>query len=333
MPSLLDSPLPVSAPAAAPVGFDAVLGRSPKIAWIVSSGGHLTQAMEIERLIGVNPDSVWITNASTHAGSALEGRRTVAAPYVAPRDVLGSARAALLARRVLREESFDHVVSTGAAVAGLALPLARLLGHAPVFVESVARRRGPSLTGRIAKACPGVAAFAQSPFLVGRGWGYIGSVLGGWEPVTVTGATTSGPRRVFVTLGTIRPYRFDRAVEAVLAALRPDDQVVWQLGATTRADLPGEVHDDMPVDDVRRAIREADVVVTHSGFGTVFECFRAGKAPVLVVRERVHDEHVDDHQRELAHEVAARGLGLVLDLAAPSAEILDGATSRGVRGE
>jgi UDP-N-acetylglucosamine--N-acetylmuramyl-(pentapeptide) pyrophosphoryl-undecaprenol N-acetylglucosamine transferase len=36
----------------------------------------------------------------------------------------------------------------------------------------------------------------------------------------------------------------------------------------------------------------------------------AGKCPVLVPREARHEEHVDDHQRQIAAELAARGLAI-----------------------
>ncbi|MFC3591881.1 glycosyltransferase [Microbacterium barkeri] len=125
-------------------------------------------------------------------------------------------------------------------------------------------------------------------------------------------------RKVFVTLGTIRPYRFDRAVDAVLSLLRPEDDVVWQLGETRRDDLPGHVATEMPGDEMKRRMREADVIVTHSGVGSILAALELGKAPVLAVRSEVHDEHVDDHQRFIADVMEQRGLAVRLDLESPS---------------
>ncbi|MDF2993701.1 MAG: glycosyl transferase, partial [Microbacterium sp.] len=125
------------------------------------------------------------------------------------------------------------------------------------------------------------------------------------------------PLRVFVTLGTIRPYRFDRAVDAILPLLRKDDEVAWQLGDSMRDGLPGDVHDSMPNPRVRELIDWADVVVTHAGVGSIVDVLDAGKAPVIATRSARHNEHVDDHQQDIAGEITERGLGVRLDLDAP----------------
>ncbi len=51
-----------------------------------------------------------------------------------------------------------------------------------------------------------------------------------------------GPLNILVTLGTIAPYRFDRAVDAVLSLIREGDEVTWQLGrhaSARRSARPG----------------------------------------------------------------------------------------------
>jgi beta-1,4-N-acetylglucosaminyltransferase len=46
------------------------------------------------------------------------------------------------------------------------------------------------------------------------------------------------------------------------------------------------------------------VVVTHGGYGTIIEALRLGKVPVVMPRRRKYQEHVDDHQVDLAEELA-----------------------------
>jgi hypothetical protein len=94
-------------------------GASPKVLWIVSSGGHLAQAHRIEGLIGRNSGSVWVTFDSPQSQSLLESRRVEFVDYVAPRDVRGALRVASRVRKLARRESFDLVVSTGAAIAAV----------------------------------------------------------------------------------------------------------------------------------------------------------------------------------------------------------------------
>ncbi|MCJ8504810.1 hypothetical protein MRU69_07990 [Kocuria flava] len=126
-----------------------------------------------------------------------------------------------------------------------------------------------------------------------------------------------------MTLGTIRPYRFDRAIDTVLASLRPGDEVVWQLGATDRDRLPGRTYTEMSHADLTREIAAADVVVTHAGVGSVLQAHEAGKVPVLAVRSASQNEHIDDHQREIAHDLITRGLALPLTLGEPNENVFD----------
>ena len=60
----------------------------------------------------------------------------------------------------------------------------------------------------------------------------------------------------------------------------------------------------MPFDELNARMREADVVVTHAGVGSVLCARQAGHVPVVVPRLHRFGEHVDDHQLEL---VAALG--------------------------
>jgi UDP-N-acetylglucosamine transferase subunit ALG13 len=54
-------------------------------------------------------------------------------------------------------------------------------------------------------------------------------------------------------------------------------------------------------------MREADVVVTHAGVGSVLCAREAGHVPVVVPRLHRYDEHVDDHQLELVAALGANG--------------------------
>ena len=45
--------------------------------------------------------------------------------------------------------------------------------------------------------------------------------------------------------------------------------------------------------------RAADVVITHSGVGTILQLLGDGISPVVVPRRKQHGEHVDDHQLQI----------------------------------
>jgi UDP-N-acetylglucosamine--N-acetylmuramyl-(pentapeptide) pyrophosphoryl-undecaprenol N-acetylglucosamine transferase len=320
-----DAPLaPIEKSVTKGSSFASLAANGHRILWIVSSGGHLVQATHIERLIGTHPDSFWITNDVPQARSLLAGRNVAYLEYVAPRDWRGAVRAAKLATRIARELNPDQVISTGAAIAGLALPRLALAGYPTTFVESVARQSSHSLTGKIAALSPGVRTLTQYANRADRRWTFDGTILANWRrrDAPVDSILSTGSLRVLVTLGTIRPYRFDSAIDAVLRILRPQDEVVWQLGDTARDDLPGSTHSAISNEELKKLIRWADVVVSHAGVGSIVDSLEAGKCPVLVVRRASRQEHVDDHQMDIAGEVENRGLGSTLVLDDPQREVL-----------
>jgi UDP-N-acetylglucosamine transferase subunit ALG13 len=117
--------------------------------------------------------------------------------------------------------------------------------------------------------------------------------------------------RLFVTLGTIHPYRFDALVDAICATGLADGRTVWQLGATTRRALPGTVLSQMGAAEFEECARNADVVITHAGVGTIMHLLEMNIFPVVVPRRAARNEHIDDHQAQIAGLLARRSIGVV----------------------
>jgi len=299
-----------------------------KVLWVTSNGGHLTELAALATMLDASAESVWVTFDTPQSERFLQGRRHHYVDYVAPRDLGAALRAARQVAPLLRREHFDLCISTGAAVAATVLPMAAVAGIPTYYVESLARGEGPSFTGRLLQRAPGVRTLSQYPEWASARWPCTPSTLDGW---TVT-QTRPRPRslRMLVTLGTMQGYRFDRAVDAVRTMLRPGDEVTWQLGCTTRTDLPGEVLGEVCQLRLNAIADRADVVVSHSGVGSVLQQLELGKSPVLAVRSAKHREHVDDHQRQFARTTSSRGLTSVLDLDAPRREVLEAAAARTV---
>ena len=300
-----------------------LVGR--KLLLCASTGGHLWQLERISRTFQAHEDSLWVTFDSAQSRSLLAGRRVHFVPYISPRDYFGVIRASMTIEQVLRRESFEGIVTTGAGIALSALPPTGRRQMRRLYIESVSRVAGPSLTGRLIHASRLFETWAQHPGWAEGRWSYHGSVFGGLE---ARAGADRPVRRVFVTLGTIKPYPFDRLVQRVAAVLPPDVEVVWQLGATPApVGLRGEVHEQMRQDEFTAHVRSADVVITHSGVGTVMSLIESGVFPVVVPRRAGHGEHVDDHQAEIAELVG--GLGLALVTEADELTVCDLATAAG----
>lgn len=276
-----------------------------KYLFVASTRGHLAQLMRLSS--GFNPadDSLWVTFRSPQSEDLLAGRRTMFVPYVRSRDIRGVFRAWRQIRALLARESFDRVVSTGAAVALSALPTARLRGIPTLYVESVSRVRGPSLTGRLIAFSRTAELQTQHPGWARGRWSARASVFGTYR--AVPRATVERPS-LFVTLGTIRGYRFDSVVDAVLSTGLADNRTVWQVGETTRAGLPGTIVEQTSTDEFRDLATRSDVVVTHAGVGTILDLLELGIHPVVVPRRKHRKEHVDDHQEQIAELVDLLGV-------------------------
>jgi UDP-N-acetylglucosamine--N-acetylmuramyl-(pentapeptide) pyrophosphoryl-undecaprenol N-acetylglucosamine transferase len=99
-------------------------------------------------------------------------------------------------------------------------------------------------------------------------------------------------------------------IDSVLQGISDSDEVTWQLGASWRDGLPGAVHREMSGSEFRRLCQESDVVVTHAGVGTLMLLLDMGKLPIVYSRDSSKNEHVDDHQNQVASELDRRGLAV-----------------------
>lgn len=118
----------------------------------------------------------------------------------------------------------------------------------------------------------------------------------GWTLVSV---------QVVAVVGNKGP--FDRLVQALdaYAAAHPGVSV-WVQHST--GVLPARLTGAPIVEraELVARMREADVVVTHAGSGTVRDALVLGHRPVVVPRRAKHGEHVNDHQLELVAALEGR---------------------------
>lgn len=284
----------------------------PVPAFVATTGGHLVQlsllapVVEPER----HQDGIWITHRTPQSESMLAGKRVQFVPFIYSRQLGQVLSGTPRLVNLLRREGVDVAYSTGATIALAALPLAPLVGVKPVFVESLARADGPSLAGRVLQRLPWVRRYTQYPANAGPRWEHSFSILDTFALTDPAPATR--PARVLVTVGTARPWGFERLLRRMQAILPTDAEVVWQTGASDVSELGlrGRILPIMSDEEFQVEIGRADVVVSHAGVGTFIRCLEAGKVPILASRRVAHDEHVDDHQLQIAGVAAQRGLAL-----------------------
>jgi UDP-N-acetylglucosamine transferase subunit ALG13 len=308
-------------------------GTERKLVLAASTGGHLAQLVRLAPGLGAADDSLWITFRTAQSESLLQGRNVLYTPYIQPRDGLSVVKAFRQILPRLRAEEFAAAVSTGSALALAALPAARLAGIPSLYVESVSRVAGPSVSGRLLASLKVAEMRTQHPGWAGGQWGVHPSVLSAYQQVTKS-ADPSGlaDLRLFVTLGTIRGFDFHSLVDRIMELGLANEHTVWQLGDTKpRRDLPGQVYREMPSADFERYATEADVVITHAGVGTVLGLMELGIAPIAVVRRRDRNEHVDDHQEQLKPLIGQAGVGFAVEVEELDCDVVLAAARQGVR--
>jgi exopolysaccharide biosynthesis glucuronosyltransferase PssE len=111
---------------------------------------------------------------------------------------------------------------------------------------------------------------------------------------------------IFLTVGSSWTP-FDRLVEA--AELLPHGEpVVVQAGASRVRPLGASICVPfLPFEDLVEHVRQARVVVTHAGVGSIMVALAHGHRPIVVPRLRRLGEAVDDHQLELARRLGEVG--------------------------
>jgi UDP-N-acetylglucosamine--N-acetylmuramyl-(pentapeptide) pyrophosphoryl-undecaprenol N-acetylglucosamine transferase len=290
--------------------------------FVATTGGHLTQLDSLASRIPPNGDELWVTHANEQSRSLLADRDVEFVPYVGVRNVPDVLRCIPDARRLLERRKVTRAVSTGSGIALGYLPYLATRGVECHYIESATRVSGPSLTGRVLQWAPGVRTYTQYQSWADQRWGYAGSVFDGYESTAVP-RVPDGVVRVVVTVGAATQYPFRRLFEhlaPLLAAEGPLAQasalpveVLWQTGDTPVDDLPIKATPALPAAELGTALAAADIVISHAGTGSALAALNAGRYPILATRDCARGEQVDDHQQQLATELARRGLAMNRD--------------------
>ncbi len=308
--------------------------------FLATTGGHLTQLAGIAERIPHDPDSVWVTHANEQSESMLSDHDVNFIPYVGVRDVRGVLGCIPKARELHRRRHLTRAVSTGSGIAIGYLPYLAAMGVECHYIESAARVAGPSVTGRLLRRVPGVHTYTQNQRWSDKHWHYGGNGFDAYEPVLGV-RTLPDPIRVVVTVGTAREFPFRRLMVRLSKLLAPGGgleqvtglpvEVLWQTGGARVDDLPITPTPFLPATDLMAALARADIVVSHAGTGSALAALAAGRYAVMVHRIAEFGEAGDDHQRELAIELDARGLALHRDAGEITVDDLLATLSRGVR--
>ena len=115
---------------------------------------------------------------------------------------------------------------------------------------------------------------------------------------------TNAGCRIFITVGTDLPFdRLIRAVDA-WAADNPQHHVYAQIGATSYQPENIEYAPFIEPADFKQRFREADIIVSHAGMGTILSSLQYQKPLLVMPRIAALGEHRNEHQLATAKHLA-----------------------------
>lgn len=283
-------------------------GRTLHLA--ASGGGHLDLLTWLDGALE-GWDCVWVVPPTPRAAALKESGASVREIPDYGRSVTKFASNLLTSIRTIVKERPRVVVTSGAgSVVAFAL-LARMLGAKVIFIETMARVRNPSASGRVLSriASSVLVQWPEMKFV------YPGSVVCRPALCEEVAPSDNSGEGVFVAVGTHGdPFdRLLRMVDDAIGAGLMTGPVVAQAGVSTYRPRNYRTLPYLSPTAIEAATERARYVVCHAGSGLISSALRAGRRPLVVPRLRRHGEHFDDHQVQITERLADMGLVVPLD--------------------
>ena len=119
---------------------------------------------------------------------------------------------------------------------------------------------------------------------------------------------------IFVTLGTQdKPFlRLIQAVEKQLQEGNIQEEVIVQAGYTKYESKIMQIIPYMEQSVFDQYMKEANIVITHGGVGTIIQGLQMKKKMIVAPRLAKYGEHVNDHQLQIATNFAKENYILLL---------------------
>lgn len=291
--------------------------RRLRVCIAASGGGHLRQTLDLQP-VWSRYDYWFVTEQSALGESvAKEHRACFVKHYSFGQIRWGQPIKMIVAMlynffqsvRLIARQRPDVVLTTGAGAVFWTCLLARATGARLILIESFARFRGPSKFGRMLKPFA-TDVIVQSPKLKEQ---WPEAIL--FDPFRiVTGVRPTKKPLILATVGATLP--FDRLSNGMIELVRSGDiseEMILQVGRNSAVPMEKAAHllrcvETLDFGEMRGILREAEIVVTHGGTGSLITALREGCRVVAMPRRFHYRELYDDHQLEIIDAFADRGL-------------------------
>ncbi len=115
---------------------------------------------------------------------------------------------------------------------------------------------------------------------------------------------------IFVILGTEK-FQFDRLVQEIDSLIENKtitDEVFVQIGSCKYVPKYYRYKKFMSFEQMRSNIEKSSIIIAHAGAGTTLLCVQMGHRPIIVPRQKIYSEHIDDHQVSFSKKFETTGL-------------------------
>jgi len=106
---------------------------------------------------------------------------------------------------------------------------------------------------------------------------------------------------ILVILGTQdKPFkRLLKAIDKEINNGNIKDKVIVQAGTTKYKTNNMELFDFISNSEMKKLIKQANLIITHGGVGSILESIQNNKKIIAVARLKKYGEHVNDHQKQI----------------------------------
>ena len=114
---------------------------------------------------------------------------------------------------------------------------------------------------------------------------------------------------ILVLLGT-QNNSFVRLLEAIQKNIDEKiitDEVIVQAGFTKIESKDMKILSLIDKEELSKLQDEADLIITHGGVGSIISSLKKGKKVIVVPRLKKYDEHVNNHQLQIARRFEQEG--------------------------
>jgi len=91
-----------------------------------------------------------------------------------------------------------------------------------------------------------------------------------------------------------------------------EEKVIIQIGNTDYKPKNAEFMRFVTREEIEGYYRNARIVVSHAGIGTILSAHKYNKPIIIVPRRKEYQEHLDDHQMEIAEKLEKEKIGIVV---------------------